>query len=127
MIVYSVNETAVANYTAVITNVSAYDWTVTNNHTPIVTGLNVTKVWDDNDDQDKIRPENVTVYLYADGVKINETVLNADNDWKVTFPDLAVYSNGQVINYTIGEAAVANYTAVITNVSAYDWTVTNNL
>ena len=125
VIKYTVNETAVANYTAVITNASAYDWTVTNNHTPIVTELNVTKVWDDNDDQDKIRPENVTVYLYADGVKINETVLNADNDWKFTFPDLAVYSNGQVINYTIGEAAVANYTVVITNATAYDWTVTN--
>ena len=125
LIVYTVNETAVANYTAVVTNASAYDWTVTNNHTPLVTELNVTKVWDDNDDQDKIRPENVTVYLYADGVKINETVLNADNDWKVTFPDLAVYSNGQVINYTIGEAAVANYTVVITNATAYDWTVTN--
>jgi uncharacterized repeat protein (TIGR01451 family) len=90
-----------------------------------VTELNVTKVWDDNNNQDGVRPVSVTVELFADGVKINETVLNADNDWKVTFPDLAVYSNGQVINYTIGEAAVANYTVVITNATAYDWTVTN--
>ena len=126
VIKYTVNETAVANYTAVITNASAYDWTVTNNHTPIVTELNVTKVWDDNNNQDGVRPVSVTVELFADGVKINETVLNADNDWKWTFPNLPVYKDGVVIKYTVNETAVANYTAVITNASAYDWTVTNN-
>ena len=97
MIKYTVNETAVANYTAVITNASAYDWTVTNNHTPIVTELNVTKVWVDADNQDGVRPVSVTVELFADGVKINETVLNVDNDWKFTFPNLPVYKDGVVI------------------------------
>ena len=90
-----------------------------------MTELNVTKVWVDADNQDGVRPVSVTVELFADGVKINETVLNADNDWKFTFPNLPVYKDGVVIKYTVNETAVANYTAVITNASAYDWTVTN--
>ena len=111
---YTVNETAIANYTAVITNETAYNWTVINNHTPLVTEVNVTKVWDDNNNQDDVRPVNVTVELFADGVKINETVLNEGNSWKCTFPELPVYNNGKVINYTVNETPVANYTVNIT-------------
>ena len=48
MIKYTVNETAVANYTAVITNASAYDWTVTNKHTHIdVPNMTVQKIAND--------------------------------------------------------------------------------
>ena len=91
-----------------------------------VTNLTVIKVWDDNNNQDGVRPVNVTVELFADGVKINETVLNEGNGWKFTFTDLPVKNNGQVINYTVNETAIANYTAVITNETAYNWTVINN-
>ena len=59
-------------------------------------------------------------------MKINEIVLSEENGWKWTFPDLAVYkNNGTLIVYTVNETAVANYTAVVTNASAYDWTVLN--
>ena len=57
----------------------------------------MTKVWVDNDNQDGVRPENVTVYLFANGVLINSTNLTAENGWKFTFPDLDVYANGEVI------------------------------
>ena len=37
----------------------------------------VTKVWDDNNNQDGIRPAEIKVQLYADGTPVgNETVLN---------------------------------------------------
>ena len=111
---YTVNETAIANYTAVISNETAYNWTVINNHTPLVTEVNVTKVWDDENNQDGVRPVNVTVELFADGVKINETVLNEGNGWKFTFPNLPVYKDGVVIVYTVNETPVANYTVNIT-------------
>ena len=122
---YTIAEVSVENYTVVITNGTAYLWTVTNTHIPEVTELNVTKVWNDADNQDGIRPNNVTVYLFANGVKINETNLTEANGWKFTFPDLDVYANGEVINYTIAEVSVENYTVVITNGTAYLWTVTN--
>ena len=125
VIVYTVNETPVANYTVDITVNADGTFVINNTHVPLVTELNVTKVWDDANNQDGVRPVNVTVYLFANGNLINQTVLTADNDWKHTFPDLDVYENGQVINYTIAEVAVTDYTIVITNDTAYDWTVTN--
>jgi nitrogen fixation protein len=125
VIVYTVNETPVANYTVNITVNADGTFVINNTHVPLVTELNVTKVWNDSDNQDGVRPVNVTVYLFANGNLINQTVLTADNDWKHTFPDLDVYENGQVINYTIAEVAVTDYTVVITNDTAYDWTVTN--
>ncbi len=126
VIVYTINELSIEAYDVVVANETAYDWYVTNNHTPEVTELNVTKVWDDNDDQDGIRPVSVIVELYADGVKVNETTLSADNDWKFTFPNLPVNKDGKVIVYTIVEVPVEGYTVNITNATAYDWTVTNN-
>ena len=125
VIVYTVNETPVANYTVNITVNDDGTFVINNTHVPLVTELNVTKVWNDSDNQDGIRPVNVTVYLFANGNLINQTVLTDDNDWKHIFTDLAVYNNGQVINYTIAEVAVTDYTIVITNDTAYNWTVTN--
>ena len=122
---YTIAEVSVGGYTVEITNKTAYLWTVTNTHIPEVTELNVTKVWNDSDNQDGVRPNNVTVYLFANGVKINETNLTAENGWKFTFPDLDVYKEGKVINYSIAEVSVENYTVEITNGTAYLWTVTN--
>ena len=91
-----------------------------------LTNLTVNKVWDDKDNQDGVRPVNVTIELYSNGVKINETVLSAENNWTYTFTDLPVNENGQIINYTVNETPITNYTTVITNETAYNWTVTNN-
>ena len=85
----------------------------------------MTKVWNDSANRDGLRPSNVTVYLFANGVLINSTNLTEANDWKHTFPDLDVYENGKAINYTIAEVSVDNYTVAITNDTAYNWTVTN--
>ena len=111
---YTIAEVAVTGYTIVITNDTAYDWTVTNTYVPNMTEVNVTKVWDDANNQDGVRPVNVTVELFADGVKINETVLSADNEWKFTFPNLPAYKDGVLIVYTVNETPVANYTVNIT-------------
>ena len=122
---YTITEASVEGYTVNITNGTAYVWTVTNTHIPDVTDLNVTKVWNDSDNQDGIRPDNVTVYLYANGVLINETNLTADNEWTFTFTDLPVNENGVLINYTIREVSVEGYDVAITNGTAYIWIVTN--
>ena len=100
LIVYTVNETAVANYTVNITQVGN-DFTLNNTHVPELTEVNVTKVWDDENNQDGVRPPSVTVILYADGTEINRTVLSEENNWKWTFPDLDVYKDGVLIVYTV--------------------------
>ena len=50
-----------------------------------MTSVNVTKVWDDDNNRDGVRPVSVVVNLLADG-EINQTVvLDAGTGWKYTF------------------------------------------
>ncbi|MGM9886753.1 MAG: Cna B-type domain-containing protein, partial [Lactococcus sp.] len=66
--------------------------------------LTVKKVWDDKDNQDGIRPQNIKVQLYADNVKNGDEVsLNASNSWTYTWKDLEEKNNGKTINYTVKE------------------------
>jgi hypothetical protein len=113
LINYTVKESAVEGYTVNITGDGNGNWTVNNTHVPALTNVSVVKVWTDADDQDGVRPVSVTVVLFADGVKVNETTLSESNGWKFTFGNLPVYDDGKVIKYTVNESAVADYTAVI--------------
>ena len=87
----------------------------------------VTKVWDDNNNQDGIRPEEVKVQLYADGQAVGTAItLNEANQWKHTFSDLAKYANGKEIAYTVKEVDVANgYTDKVEIGNDGNFTVTN--
>ena len=116
-VTYTVDEVNVPkDYTKSITNTTA-TFTITNTHIPEITSINVSKVWNDSDNQDAIRPDNIVVDLYANGKKINETILTADNGWKYSFNNLAKYSDGTIINYTVAEEKIDNYTTAIKNCS----------
>ena len=91
VIKYSVEELAVSNYTSVVSNDTAYNWTVTNSHAPELVNVTVVKVWSDNDNQDGVRPADVTVVLVADGNVVADATLDASNDWSASFNDLPVY------------------------------------
>lgn len=104
----------------------------TNTHTPETTQVKVNKVWKDNNNSDKIRPDNVTVQLVADGNPMNgQTVtLNADNKWSASFTDLPKYANGRQIAYTVKEISTqGGYSVAITSNETEDgtfsYTVTN--
>ena len=106
-ITYTVGEETAdvpAGYTA-----SVSGNTITNTHTPEKTSVAVTKVWEDNDNQDGIRPASVTVYLYANGKKVEgkELILNQANGWAGSFTGLDKFAGGEEIRYTVAEAAVA--------------------
>ncbi len=74
----------------------------------------VSKSWVDNNNQDGNRPSSVTVYLYADGVPVAQAVLNEGNGWAYTFRNVDQNdSSGREIVYTVGEEAVAMYTAEV--------------
>ena len=134
---YAVSEIPIENYTMNIINKTVddftviianntYDFDVVNNHTPEMTSVNVTKVWNDDNNRDGLRTE-ITVKLYADGVFNQSFVLNETNNWRHSFTNLFVYANGKKINYTIREEGVnANkYNVVITNDIMYNFTITN--
>lgn len=107
-ITYTVREVDVPDgYTAAVTGNVESGFVITNSHSIITTSVPVQKIWDDNDNQDGIRPDSVTVTLYADGVAIKTLTLNAENHWKGSFDELAMYaadSHGRAVVYTVGEA-----------------------
>lgn len=71
----------------------------------------VTKVWDDDNNFFKIRPDSVTVQLMADGkASGNPVTLDETNSWAYTFTNLdKTNSNGVDIVYTVVETAVPGY------------------
>lgn len=73
------------------------------------TEINVKKNWDDCDDELKRRPKSVTVYLLANGTRIQETQLDASSNWEYTFTQLPLYENGEKITYSIEEESVDYY------------------
>ncbi|MCD7770168.1 MAG: Cna B-type domain-containing protein, partial [Oscillospiraceae bacterium] len=99
---YTVEEVSIDGYTTEITEVEG-GYTVTNSHTPETTSVTVTKAWDDEDDQDGLQPESVTVTLYAGNTAVATATLNGDNGWTYTFTGLAKYSAGTEIEYTVEE------------------------
>ena len=128
---YTVTEDEVANYTTQITKATdgTFTYTVTNRRTVEKTEVNVSMVWDDNNDNDRKRPSSVTVKLLANGNEANTATLNEDNEWKYTWTELNKYAGGAEITYTISQEQLDNYKVpVIEKVSETEWEymVTNN-
>ena len=124
LIIYTVNETEVVNYTAIITR-DNNDFLINNTHVTELVNVTVKKVWVDNGNKDGVRPVYVVVHLLRNGTAIKSTVLNAANNWTDTFLNLDKYANGRLINYTVNETRFDNYTASYSNDGMGNWTVTN--
>ncbi|MDM8213586.1 Cna B-type domain-containing protein [Enterococcus hirae] len=94
-----------------------YQYTITNGLKQNTTALNVQKKWEDNDDLDGKRPGSITVYLLADGKRVQDKngndvtiVLSQKNDWRGTFSGLAAGDT----KYTVSENNWANYRTTYT-------------
>ena len=129
---YSVEEVKVDDYKSKITGSVEEGFTVTNTHeVEKIDEIKVTKVWDDADDQDGIRPEKITVNLLANGEIVASAELKATlrtiftGDWTATFKDMPKYANGEEIEYTITENAVSGYETKIAGSVENGFTVTN--
>ncbi|MEK1351050.1 Cna B-type domain-containing protein [Limosilactobacillus fermentum] len=117
-ITYTVTEDAVAGYTSTVDG-----YNVTNNHTPATVKVSGTKTWNDNNNQDGIRPSSITVNLLANGRQVASKTVSASDNWQYSFDNLAAYANGQKITYTVTEDAVAGYTSTV---DGYNITNTHN-
>ncbi|MCD8207397.1 MAG: Cna B-type domain-containing protein, partial [Bacteroidales bacterium] len=121
-ITYAITEDAVDDY-----DTEYDDMDVTNTLSPGNTSVTVLADWEDKNDQDGIRPADLTVELLADGVATGQTLtLSAENGWEGSFKDLAVYSGGVRIVYTIGEVSVDRYTTEINGDASVGFTITNS-
>ena len=91
------------------------------------TSVSVTKKWDDQDNQDGLRPSSVQVQLYANGKASGDPVtLNADNNWAYEWTGLAKSANGKDIAYTVKEVNTAEgYKATVSGDAASGYMITN--
>ena len=152
---YEVRENAVEKYTTEVTKDSnnSKAFTITNSYTPETTKIKVTKVWNDNSNQDNKRPEKITVKLKATvrengaskDVTNKITALTGNNgsertisgdlkvaNWNpIEWTDLPVYMDGKQISYSVEEKSIPDYTSEITEPKynetdkIYEVTITN--
>lgn len=103
---YTVSEKTVANY-----RVSYDKFVITNTHAPIKIDINGEKKWVDSDDKDGLRPDSVTIDLFANGEYVKSKLASKNGNWNYSFTNLDKYANGEEIEYTVKEVAVDNYTS----------------
>lgn len=134
LITYRVVEEKIDDYDTEITSNDNLNYTVTNTHKPAETDITVTKVWDDNDNQDGKR-QDVKLHLTktVDGkkeeeVKGSKKVIKKDatgEDLKATWENLPKFESGKLITYKVVEADMKDYTTVIKNDGERTFVITN--
>lgn len=100
--------------------------TLINRYVPSMWNGLVHKYWHDDNDRDGLRPQSVTLHLYAEGILVLTLELTEDEDWSSTFGRLPVYVRDAArmgwpipadednperkIAYTLKEETVPGYT-----------------
>ena len=97
-----------------------------------ITQVTVYKTWNDENDQDGIRPSTITINLIKDGSVIDHKEMTADSGWtSVTFDNLPKYENGEEITYTVQEEENTGYAIGYSDATynqetnGYEITITN--
>ena len=121
-IAYTVKEVSIPNGYRGITTVNGNDIVIKNVYNQTI-NISGTKTWNDNNNQDGIRPSSITVNLLANGRQVASKTVSASDNWQYSFDNLAAYANGQKITYTVTENAVAGYTSAV---DGYNITNTHN-
>ena len=143
LITYELSEENLNNifYTEANTTINQETKTVTNKFEvpDEAKAVEVTKVWDDNNNAEGERPESVTLYLTGNGQESEITLTKANaidgntegttdtsTTWRGTISNLPKYDvNGNEINYILDERPVASEFYTKTNVEQESKTVTN--
>ncbi len=110
-------------------------WDIKNTHTPETVNFEITKVWEDDDNSDELRPDHVTVVLTASILNDQEeyvvidsqtkTVdITANGKWSYKFENLPKYNSGKEIKYTITEEEVSNYLTTYSDQAIVDNNIT---
>lgn len=100
--------------------------------------VSVTKSWEDDSNSLGLRPESITITLYADGISCKTVQIGAADDttddmnkWSYTFTGLEkyIYKDGKCvpIDYSVQENAVYKYDASVVKDGDYEFTVNNTL
>lgn len=118
-IAYTVNEEPVTWYAAQVNGTY-----ITNNYQPEVTTASVVKVWNDNENEQGIRPTSIAVTLSPVGTVY---VLNAGNNWSVSLDNLPTRINGQEVTYSWAEQEMPGYVRASITTDGTATTITNRI
>lgn len=117
-ILYSIKEDKVHGYKTDIQN-----YEIINHHIPSLIDISITKIW--KNCSSKQIPSSITLFLNANGEKIQQLTLTKTNEWKGSFNNLPEFKNGQKINYTLSEKPIPHYKTMITGNASTGFIVTN--
>ena len=95
---------------------------ITNTYNQETIDIPVTKTWEDNNDQDGMRPASITIRLLKNGTEIASKIVTEADGWAWSFTDLPKYEAGELITYTITEDTVSEYSSAV---SGYNVTNTH--
>ena len=85
-------------------------FTVTNKHIPeTYEKVTVTKEWNDKNNQDGIRPDEIEVRLLKNGEDFKTLKLKKSENWTITVENLPKYDNGNLIKYSVEESRIDGY------------------
>ena len=126
LINYTVEEDEIQGYTASYEK-TATGYDIINEHKPETVDVKGDKKWLDDNDKDKKRPDEITVGLYVDNTKIQETKATKANNWEFKFESLPKYKKGKKIEYTVKEEPVEGYTSSIKKVSDNVYQIVNTI
>jgi len=117
---YSANHAIEKGSISCNTKYSASNVKLTNTYTPPTTICGV-KTWEDNENQDGIRPEKITVILWEKvdqgggslltaEIEVDRLTVYETDNWNYNFGDRPLKKNGNNVTYYIEEEAVEGYT-----------------
>ncbi|MBQ8559623.1 MAG: Cna B-type domain-containing protein [Tyzzerella sp.] len=130
LISYSVKENPLADYTLKETKGTAAEgFTLTNVYAPGKTTITVNKVWVDNSNALKTRPETLTLNLLQNGNAFGTIELKASegNTWTATKEVPSTDENGKLYTYTVEEPKEALKGTDYVKTAEEGLTVTNTL
>ena len=118
---YSIGELDLINgyETGSAVSIGNNSFSITNVHTPETTEATITKVWEDEDDQDGIRPTSITMQLLADGEEVEGKTVTLTNDKLTdTITGLPKYNKSTTpIEYTWSESTLPEGYEMTSNVT----------
>lgn len=129
--VYSIVEDLTSLQAYETSNDTAHDdGTIVNNLK--TTSISGAKTWNDNDDEDHIRPASITVHVYQNGgaepFAAKVVTPDASGNWSYTFDDLPLKANdGGTYTYTISEVKVPGYSFTVNGNNIINTPVKGNL
>ena len=126
LINYTVEEDEIQGYTASYEK-TATGYDIINEHKPETVDVKGDKKWLDDNNKDKKRPDEITIGLYVDNTKIQETKATKANNWEFKFENLPKYKKGKKIEYTVKEEPVEGYTSSIKKVSDNVYQIVNTI